>query len=76
MTEADLRRAYGERTELLDETLKASRLGLSNLRLSLLSLLRQAGDNQQDANNQGDPVDRRQSGLFEFLGQPIVHVLR
>ncbi|TLX22463.1 MULTISPECIES: hypothetical protein [Thermomonas] len=44
LTEADLRRAYGERTALLDETLKASRLGLSNLRLSLLSLLRQAGD--------------------------------
>ena len=46
MTEADLRRAYGERTELLDETLKASALGLSNLRLSLLSLLRQAGDKE------------------------------
>ena len=44
MTEDDLRRAYGERTALLDETLKASRLGLANLRLSLLSLLRQAGD--------------------------------
>lgn len=43
-TEADLRRAYGERTALLDETLKASRLGIANLRLSLLSLLRQAGD--------------------------------
>lgn len=44
LTEDDLRRAYGERTALLDETLKASRLGVSNLRLSLLSLLRQAGD--------------------------------
>ena len=43
-TEADLRRAYGERTSLLDETLKASRLGIANLRLSLLSLLRQAAD--------------------------------
>ena len=40
-TEADLRRAYGERTELLDETLKASTLGVTNLRLSLLNLLRQ-----------------------------------
>ncbi|GHC02224.1 hypothetical protein [Thermomonas carbonis] len=46
MTEADLRRAYGERTALLDETLKASKLGLSNLRLSLLALLRQAGDQE------------------------------
>ncbi|HSD16406.1 MAG TPA: hypothetical protein VLC71_03985 [Thermomonas sp.] len=52
MTEADLRRAYGERTMLLDETLKASRLGLSNLRLSLLSLLRQAGDKELG----GEPV--------------------
>ncbi len=46
MTEADLRRAYGERIILLDETLKASQLGLSNLRLSLLGLLRQAGDKE------------------------------
>lgn len=44
MAESDLRRAYGERTELLDESLKASQLGVSNLRLSLLGLLRQAGD--------------------------------
>lgn len=55
MTETDLRRAYGERTELLDETLKASTLGLSNLRLSLLSLLRQAGDKELA----GEPVPKR-----------------
>ena len=55
ITEADLRRAYGERTELLDETLKASTLGLSNLRLSLLSLLRQAGDKELA----GEPVPKR-----------------
>ena len=55
MTEADLRRAYGERTLLLDETLKASKLGLSNLRLSLLALLRQAGDKELG----GDPVIKR-----------------
>ena len=55
MTEADLRRAYGERTALLDETLKASTLGLSNLRLSLLSLLRQAGDKELG----GEPVPKR-----------------
>ena len=46
MTEGDLRRAYGERISLLDETLKASRLGIANLRLSLLSQLRQAGDRE------------------------------
>jgi hypothetical protein len=45
-TETDLRRAYGERTELLDETLKASTLGVTNLRLSLLTLLRQASDKE------------------------------
>lgn len=55
VTEADLRRAYGERTELLDETLKASTLGLSNLRLSLLNLLRQAGDRELA----GEPVPKR-----------------
>ncbi len=55
LTEDDLRRAYGERTELLDESLKASRLGLSNLRLSLLSLLRQAGDKELG----GDVVPKR-----------------
>ena len=55
MTEADLRRAYGERTILLDETLKASKLGLSNLRLSLLALLRQAGDKELG----GEPVAKR-----------------
>jgi len=54
VTEADLRRAYGERTELLDETLKASTLGVSNLRLSLLSLLRQAGDKELA----GEPVPK------------------
>lgn len=43
-TENDLRRAYGERITLVEESLKTSRLGLVNLRQSLLSLLRQAAD--------------------------------
>jgi hypothetical protein len=43
-TEADLRRAYGERTSLLDAALKASVLGEANLRLSLISLLSHASD--------------------------------
>ena len=46
--EEDLRRAYGERTTLVDETIKASEMGLSNQRLSLISLLRQAGDWELD----------------------------
>ncbi len=43
-TEAELRRAFQERVDLLDETVKASRLGVGNLRQSLLGLLRQAGE--------------------------------
>ncbi len=55
MTEADLRRAYGERITLVDETIKASQLGLTNLRLSLITLLRQAGDWELDKK----PVPKR-----------------
>jgi hypothetical protein len=43
-SEADLRRAYGERISLLDDALKASQLGETNLRHSLFSLLSQASD--------------------------------
>jgi hypothetical protein len=46
MTESDLRRAYGERTALLDESIKSSRLTVSTLRSSLISLLRQAGNKE------------------------------
>ena len=45
-TETDLRRAYGERTSLLDDALKASALGESNLRRSLVVLLDQANNLQ------------------------------
>jgi hypothetical protein len=41
-TEADLRRAFGERIGLVDANIKASLLGVANLRLSLASLLSQA----------------------------------
>lgn len=44
VTEADLRRAYGERITLVEESLKTSRLGIAGLRQSLLSLLRQAAE--------------------------------
>jgi hypothetical protein len=43
-TEADLRKAYGERISLLDDALKSATLAESNLRLSLVSLLDQAND--------------------------------
>jgi len=45
-TEADLRRAYGERITLVEESLKTSELSLVNLRRSLLSLLRQAAERE------------------------------
>jgi hypothetical protein len=43
-TEADLRKAYGERTGLLDDALKGAALAEANLRRSLVSLLDQAND--------------------------------
>ena len=51
-TENDLRRAYGERITLVEEALKTSGLSITNLRQSLLSLLRQANDLEL----QGKPV--------------------
>lgn len=51
-TEADLRRAYGERIVLVDEGLKGSRLGIANQRTSLVTLLRQAAELEL----QGKPV--------------------
>lgn len=44
VTEADLRRAYGERIALVEESLKTSHLSIDNLHQSLLSLLRQAAE--------------------------------
>ena len=43
-TETELRTAFQARFDLLDETIKASQLGVSNLRLTLLGLLRRAGE--------------------------------
>ncbi len=45
-TENDLRRAYGERITLVEEALKTSGLSITNLRQSLLSLLRQAAERE------------------------------
>jgi hypothetical protein len=45
-SEADLRRAFGERSTLVDEAIKGSALAIANLRLSLVSLLNQAGDRE------------------------------
>lgn len=61
MTESDLRRAYGERTTLLDETIKSSRLAISSLHASLIALLRQAGDREMA----GTPVPKSLSGSIQ-----------
>ena len=60
-TEEDLRAAFGERIVLVDEALKTSRMGVSNLRLSLLSLLRQAADLEL----QGKPVPKPLAGNIQ-----------
>ena len=69
MTEADLRRAYGERISLLDEALKASTLGKANLQASLQTLLRQAGDQELA----GEPVTKR---MLNSIRQQHVDLLR
>ena len=69
MTEADLRRAYGERIALLDEALKASTLGKANLQASLQTLLRQAGDQELA----GEPVTKR---MLNSIRQQHVDLLR
>lgn len=53
-TEDDLRRAFQERVTLLEETTKAARLGIENLRQSLISLLRRAAE----AELAGRPVNK------------------
>ena len=45
-SEEELARSYGTRFELLDESIKASALALQNLRKSLVTLLRQANENE------------------------------
>ena len=59
-TEADLRRAFGERIALLDDTIKGTQLSIGSLRLSLVSLLRQAGE----AELGGKPVQATLTGTI------------
>lgn len=68
-TEADLRRAYGERITLVEESLKTSQLGVVNLRQSLLSLLRQAAELELQAK----PVGK---GLFDSIRSQHMDLLR
>jgi regulator of replication initiation timing len=54
-TEEELRKAFDDRIVLVDEALKTSRMGVANLRQSLVSLLRQANDLEL----RGEPVRKR-----------------
>jgi hypothetical protein len=56
-TEADLHRAFGERIAVMDETIKASRLGIEGRRQSLISLLGRAGETELS----GKPVAKKAS---------------
>lgn len=58
-TEADLRRAYGERIVLVEEAIKTSQMGVANLRTSLLSQLRQAGELELQGQQVGKPLRDR-----------------
>jgi len=60
-TEADLRRAYGERITLVEESLRTSELSIANLRQSLLSLLRQAAEREL----LGQPVNKALAGRIQ-----------
>lgn len=68
-TEDDLRRAYGERILLVEESLKTSDLGVTNLRQSLLSLLRQAAEREL----LGQPVGK---GLADGIRSQHADLLR
>ncbi|RDZ26804.1 hypothetical protein [Lysobacter silvisoli] len=68
-TESDLRRAFQERIAVLDETVKASQLGVEGRRQSLISLLRKAGENELN----GKPVG---SGLSDNIRNQHAELLR
>ncbi|MDR0184620.1 hypothetical protein [Lysobacter arvi] len=79
-TEADLRRAFGERQAVMDEAIKASRLGVAGRRDTLVALLRRAGENelsgkpvpkpaQQNVRIQHDQLLRQQELLVQQIAE-------
>ena len=68
-TEEALRQAFDDRIVLVEEGLKTSRMGVANLRQSLVSLLRQANDLEL----QGQPV---RPGLAENIRSQHHDLLR
>lgn len=68
-TEEDLRRAFGERQAVMDETVKASRLGVEGRRQSLVSLLRRAGENELS----GKPVPKPMQDNVRIQHDQLLH---
>ncbi|MGO1073805.1 hypothetical protein [Lysobacter sp. CA199] len=77
-TEQDLRKSFQERIVLLEETVKASQLGIEGRRQTLLSLLRKAGEAElsnkpvgkvlaDNIRNQHDELLHQQESLKEQL---------
>ncbi|AWV08739.1 hypothetical protein [Marilutibacter maris] len=67
-TEDDLRRAYQNRIVLLDETVKASELGIQGLRQSLVTLLRRASETELA----GKPVGTALAGNIQGQHQELL----
>lgn len=79
-TEDELRRAFGERQAVMDETLKASKAGLEGRRQTLISLLRRAGEDEltgksvakatrENVRIQHDQLLRQQALLVQQLAE-------
>lgn len=58
-SEEELRRAYGDRIVLIEESLKGSRLAVLSLRQSLLGLLRQAADLELQSKSVAKPLTEK-----------------
>jgi flagellar biosynthesis/type III secretory pathway chaperone len=67
VTEADLERAYDNRIILIDESIKTSRMGVANLRMSLLTQLRQAAEAELHGRPVGKPLLQNITGQHADL---------
>lgn len=67
-SEAQLRRAFQHRIAILDETIKASQLGITGLRRSLLSLLQRASETELA----GEPVNQALAASIDNQHQQLL----
>jgi hypothetical protein len=67
-TEADLRRAYNERLELLKQTLESTDVGLQSLHASLSASLAQAAESELEHR----PVDPRRAGEIRAMHAEVL----